>query len=152
MRVCYRRVMRLRRPVVAALAALVLSACGSFQLVPPSPARTLAFSRFDVVYAADLPADRQRMLDRLRVPEEMSLALRQAYPVGQGPHVRVTITQFRSGRWGPTRMHAVVLVLDDNEQVLAQLDVDSTSMSGASRGGLIQNVSQDCINQIAAQL
>ncbi|MFK7984944.1 MAG: hypothetical protein AB8I08_02860 [Sandaracinaceae bacterium] len=144
--------MPVRRSVTLALAALVLSACGSLQIAPPTPARAIAIAGFEVVYANDLPSDRQRMLNRLGVPAKMSLALRQAYPAGPGPRVRVMITQFRSGRWGPTRMHAVVFVLGDNEQVLAQLDVDSTSMSGASRGGLIQNVSQDCVNQIAAQL
>ena len=82
----------------------------------------------------------------------MAAALRASYPAGQGPFVRVILTQFRSGRWGPTRMHAVVQVLDPAQNVLAQFDTDSTTIRGGDRGGRIQAVAQDIVNQVAAQL
>lgn len=109
-------------------------------------------SGFEVVYGNQIPGDRLRLLDRYQVPGHMAAALRASYPAGQGPFVRVILTQFRSGRWGPTRMHAVVQVLDPAQNVLAQFDTDSTTIRGGDRGGRIQAVAQDIVNQVAAQL
>ncbi|GAB5547228.1 MAG: hypothetical protein RLO52_31660 [Sandaracinaceae bacterium] len=131
---------------------LTLSACASFHVRPPVPSRQIVVSGFEVVYGNQIPGDRLRLLDRYQVPGHMAAALRASYPAGQGPFVRVILTQFRSGRWGPTRMHAVVQVLDPAQNVLAQFDTDSTTIRGGDRGGRIQAVAQDIVNQVAAQL
>ncbi|MCB9592404.1 MAG: hypothetical protein H6719_06710 [Sandaracinaceae bacterium] len=141
-----------KRTLITLAALLVLSACGGFRLDPPAPARPIVIAGFEVVYSPEIPGDRQRLLDRTGVRAEMQRVLRLSYPAGAGPMVRVIITQFRSGRWGPTRMHATAQVLDPQGNVLAQIEADSTTVNGASRGSLIRTVSQDCVNQIARQL
>lgn len=140
------------RSIVVVCAVFLASACGGFHIRTPAAARPVVISGFEVVYSPEIPGDRQQVLNRLRLPQEMSLALRQAYPAGQGPLVRVIITQFRSGRWGPTRMHAVAQVMGPGGQVLNQIDVDSTTTVGSSRPDMIQRVSQDITNQIAQRL
>ena len=143
---------RTSQVVVCAIAAVLLTACARFTIRTPVAARPVAFSGFEVVYSPEIPGDRQRLLNRYAVPDEMAAALRRAYPPGQGPLVRVILTQFRSGRWGPTRMHAVVQVLGPGGAVLNQIDVDSTTVRGGSRAELIQRVAQDIVDQIAQRL
>ena len=108
-------------------------------------------SGFEVVYGPEIPGDRRRVLDRLGALPEMALALRSSYPAGQGPFVRVIITQYVAPRWGPTRMHAVVQVLGPAQNVLAQFDADSTTTRG-NRNTSSHIVCQDIVDQIAAQL
>ena len=137
--------------LLAVAVTLSASACGGMTIRPPTPVRAVVISSFQVLYGPEIPGDRQGLLNRSQVPAKMAAALRAAYPLGQGPQVRVLITQFRAGRWGPTRMHAVVQVLGPGGQVLHQFEVDSTSVHG-NRGRKIQAVSQDIVNQIAQQL
>ncbi len=135
------------------LAAAFLAGCGGgVRIRPPNAVRPVVVAGFETVYSPEIPGDRQRILDRMQIPVRMSAALRQSYPAGPGPLVRVIITQFRSGRWGPTRMHAVVQVLGPGGQVLNQFDVDATSVAGSSRGSLIQSVAQACVDQIGQRL
>ena len=141
-----------RTTVLALGAALLLSACGGFRLRVPAPARPIAISGFEVVAGPQIPPDRQRVLQRLGAMPEMALALRSAYPAGQGPFVRVILTQYRSGRWGPTRMHAVVQVLGPAQNLLTEFHVDSTTTRGGRRGAKTRRVAQDIVNQIAARL
>lgn len=138
--------------IVASVALVLLSACAGFRLQPVAPARPIVVAGFEIVYGNEIPGDRRRLLDRLGVPLEMQRALRASYPVGPGPVVRVTITQFRSGRWGPTRMHTVTQVLDATGRILGQIETDSSSTWGHSRGDRIHRVAQDTVNQVAARL
>ena len=138
--------------IVVSVALVLLSACAGFRLQPVAPARPIVVAGFEIVYGNEIPGDRRRLLDRLGVPLEMQRALRASYPVGPGPVVRVTITQFRSGRWGPTRMHTVTQVLDATGRILGQIETDSTSVVGGNRNHLIRNVAQDTVNQVAARL
>ncbi|MCA9605858.1 MAG: hypothetical protein KC619_09710 [Myxococcales bacterium] len=134
------------------VSSTLLAGCGGFHIRPPTPLRPVVIGSFEVVYGPQIPGDRQRLLDRAQAPARMAAALRQSYPAGPGPLVRMIITQFRSGRWGPTRMHAVVQVLGPGGAVLNQFEVDATSMNGASRGQLIQSVAQACVDQVAQRL
>ena len=134
-------------------AAVFATACGGgVRIRPPQALRPMPIAGFETVYGPQIPGDRQRLLTRLHVPVRMSAALRGAYPVGPGPVVRVVITQFRSGRWGPTRMHALVQVVGPGNALLNQFEVDATSVVGRSRGAMIQAVAQECVNQVAARL
>lgn len=148
-------------PIVIALgAALALSGCGrGFHLRPPAASRPVVFASFQVGYGPQIQGNRARVLDAYAVPLRMSEALRQSYPAGPGPTVQVTITQFRAGRVGPGRMHAVVHVLGPGNAVLAQFDVDSTSVAGGypgsvpgGRGRMTRRIAQDIVNQIAQRL
>lgn len=138
--------------VTVGVALVLLSACAGFRLQPAAPTRPIVVAGFEIVYGNEIPGDRRQLLDRLGVPLEMQRALRASYPMGPGPVVRVIITQFRSGRWGPTRMHTVTQVLDATGRVLGQIETDSTSVVGGNRSGLIRNVAQDTVNQVAARL
>lgn len=136
-----------------ALAVVLLAVgCGRFRLYPAQPLRNTMVAGVTIAYDPSLPGDRQRMLDRLDVPGEMQRALTASFPPGPGPRLHVIITEFRSGRWGPTRMHAIGQLLDPMGQVVGQVQADSTGVMGASRGDLIERVSQDIVNQIAGQL
>jgi hypothetical protein len=143
---------RMNRARLSAGALLLLSACGSFHIDPVQPLRTTPVSGVTVVYGPEIPEDRRRMLDRLDALGEMQRALTGSFPPGAGPRLHVVITDFRSGRWDATRMHVSAQVLDPHGAVVGVLEADSTSVMGASRGSLIQNVTQDCVNQIANQL
>lgn len=135
------------------LAGVMGSGCGpGFRLYPASPLRSTYIADVSVMYAPALEADKRRMLDRLDVPGEMQRALRGSFPPGPGPRMVVVITQFRSSRWGPTRMHAVLQLFDPYGQVVAQFEADSTTTRGSNRAGLIRNVAQDCVNQLASRL
>ncbi|MGE0791301.1 MAG: hypothetical protein AB7S26_36845 [Sandaracinaceae bacterium] len=141
----------MKRATLVTAAALMLSACGSFHLNPVTPARPIPIANFEVGYSPEIPQDRVNLLERIHMRTEVAAALRASYPVGAGPNVRVTITQFISSRYGPTRMHMVAEVMTPNG-VEATVEADATAVMGASRGQLIEHVSQDCVNQIAQQL
>ena len=142
-----------KRVLVAVVAMAALSACG-FHVRPPTPARPLVIAGFEVIYGPQIPPDRRRVLDQLGVGPEMSMALRASYAVGQGPLVRVIITNY----YAPhdhrmrTTMSALVQVLDGRNQVLAQFDVHSTSHNGRNRTHHTNRVAQDLVNQIAQRL
>jgi hypothetical protein len=133
-------------------AALALTGCGSFHLDPARPPSASVVAMVTVSYASQLEADKRRMLDRLAVPMLMQQALSQSFTPGPGVALQVMITQFRSGRWGPTRMHVVAQVVDVAGNVVGGAEADATSVMGSSRGALIQAVAQECINQLAARL
>jgi len=139
--------------LVAAFALSAVSGCGGgFRLRPPVASRQVVIASFQVHYGPRIQGDRARVLDAYAVPLHMSNALRQSYPAGPGPAVQVTITQFRVGRYGPSRMHADVQVLGPNNAVLTQFGADSTTTRGGSRGQITEALSQDITNQIAQRL
>lgn len=135
-----------------ALGALALVACGPFRLRPASPMRATAVSAVNVSYAPELPEDRVNMLERVGVPDAMEEALMGSFPNAPGVTLNVVITEFRSGRYDVTRMHVFAQLVDAAGNVTQTLEADSTSAFGGSRTDLIGNVSQDIVNQLAAQL
>lgn len=141
-----------RKAAIGLVAALAMTGCGSFHLDPARPPSASVVATVTVNYAPQLEADKRRMLDRLAVPMLMQQALSQSFTPGPGVAVHVMITQFRSGRWGPTRMHVVAQVVDARGNVVGAAEADATSVMGSSRGALIQAVAQDCIDQLAARL
>ncbi len=136
-----------------AIAIVSMSACRGFYIAPVTPMRATAISAVTVDYDPALPNDRMRMLDRFDVAGHMQRALAGSFPAGPGPRMHVVITEFRSGRWGPTRMHATAHLIDPSGAEVSQLQGDATAvMHRADRPQLIQMVAQQCVEQIAGQL
>ena len=137
--------------LIVCIALITLSACGPWRLRVPRASGGVAFSGVETVYSPEIPADRLRLLDRLGIPGAMSEALRLAYPAGPGPHLRLVITQFRAGRYGPGRLHGVAEVLDGSGAVVGQAECDATTIRG-NRRAKVRILAQACVDQIASQL
>lgn len=134
-----------------AVLTLCLSACGGFQLNPTTPSNAHPLSEVRVSLSPALDADKQEAIAAYAIPEHMRAALSASYPQGGELTMEVMISEFRTGAFGPTRMHADARLVDAGGQVVAQAEADSSTMRGGTRAK-IQRVSQELIDQLVAAL
>jgi hypothetical protein len=137
----------MRRATIWILGLLLLGGCTSLTLNPVTPANSTAVGSITVEYDAALAGKKENVLNRLDMKNLMTQALRQSFQAGGDRSLRVTITQFRTGGYGPTRMHAKAEVLDAAGAVVMQTEADSTSAMGR-----LQAVAQEIVDQIVAGL
>jgi hypothetical protein len=137
----------MQRTITLILGLLLLGSCSSLTLSPVTPGSATAVSAVTVEYDAALDGKKASVLDRYDMKTLMTQALTASFQSGAGQSLRVRITQFRTGGYGPTRMHAVGEVVDGAGNVVKSTEADSTSAMGR-----LQNVVQQIVDQIVAGL
>ena len=133
------------KSLLLAFSLLFLGSCYSLSLAPADPASSTAVNNIQIEYGSDLDGKKVAVLDRYKMKDVMAQALRQSFTMGGDTMLTVTITQFRTGGYGPTRMHAVAELTDTSGAVIKTAESDSTSMMQGVRG-----VGQEVVNEIAA--
>ena len=133
------------KSLLLALSLLFLGSCYSLSLSPARPANTTAVNTINIEYGSGLDAKKTGVLDRYKMKDVMSGALRGSFSTGGDSTLQVTITQFRTGGYGPTRMHAVAKLKDASGAVIKSTEADSTSMMQGVRA-----VAQEVVIEIAA--
>ena len=137
----------MHRTLILVLGLLFLSSCTTFTLAPALPASTTEVNAINVEYGSELDAKKTGVLDRYKMKDVFIAALRGSFATGGDTTLQVTITQFRTGGYGPTRMHAVANLMDASGAVVKSMEADSTSVM---RG--VAAVAQEVVNQIGAGL
>ena len=133
------------KSLLLACSLLFLGSCSSLTLAPANPVSATAVNTINIEYGSDLDAKKVAALDRYKMKEVFTTALRGSFAMGGDSTLTVTITQFRIGGYGPTRMHAVAELTDASGAVIKSTEADSTSVMQGLRA-----VGQDVVNQIAA--
>lgn len=133
------------RRMMIVLSLLFLGSCSAMTLDPANPPSSTAVGSVTVEYDVALDGKKTAVLERHNMAGIMTTALQASFAPGAGESLHVTITQFRTGGYGPTRMHAKAKLMDASGNVIQEKEADSTSLMGNVRG-----VAQECVNQIAA--
>jgi len=140
-----------------ALSLLLAVGCRSLVVAPALAASPTAIGLVSVEYSDELDDNKIAVLERNKVKEAMSQALIRSFGTGGEETLRVTITQFRTGGYGPSRMRAQARLISPSGIVLATLEADSQTLSAIRVGPLRfskppSRITQDVVNQIAAGL
>jgi hypothetical protein len=124
---------------------LLLGSCSAMTLDPVTPPSSTAVGSVNVEYDAALDGKKASVLDRHNMKVIMTQALANSFQAGSGETLHVTITQFRTGGYGPTRMHAKAELRDASGATVKSTEADSTSAFGN-----LQGVAQQVVEQIVA--
>lgn len=137
----------MRHALVLVLGLFLAAGCASLSLNPAAAPSSTSVGSVDVRYGVDIDAKKAKVMDRYQIPTLMEQALGASFAQGGSNMLDVEITQFRTGAYGPTRMHAVATVKDGSGGVVKQAEADSTSAMGR-----LQAVVQEIVNELVAQL
>ncbi|HJK93275.1 MAG TPA: hypothetical protein RMH85_26685 [Polyangiaceae bacterium LLY-WYZ-15_(1-7)] len=133
-------------------APLLLSvACAGFEVHPVQPSAEGSVAEVQVQLDPALGEDRREALVDYDAVRHMREALRGSLAAGEGPALRVTITEFRNGSFGPTRMRARADLVAPDGAVLRSVEADSTTMRGGTTKKA-RRVAQDVVEQIVRQI
>ena len=135
------------KSLLLAFSLFFLGSCYSLTLAPATPTNATAVNAIHVEYGSDLDAKKIAVLDRYKMKDVFVAALRGSFATGGDSTLHVTITQFRTGGYGPTRMHAEAKVMDASGAVIKSTEADSTSVM---RG--VASVAQEVVNKIGADI
>ena len=134
--------------------ALLLAACGSFQLDPVTPSNppgslrdSMPISAVSVQVSPAMEPDQQRVLAKYAAAAEMERVLGLSLRAGQpgGATVTVTLESIRFSSFGPSRMHSVTHVVGLDGAVMKSFESESVSMQSKA----LERVAQDHVQKIA---
>ncbi len=139
----------MKQITLSALPLFLLAACGSFHVAPAATSGTAPVGQVVVEPGPDLDDAKREVLVEHAIPGQMRDALAASFPRGEGPTLRVTITEFRAGSFGPTRMAAHADVVGADGAILASADASSSTMMGSTTKKL-RKVAQAVIDQVVS--
>ena len=137
----------MKHATLRALPLLFLFACGGFHVAPASTAGAPAIGEVLVEASPALDDAKREALTDYAIPGQMRDAIAASFPPGAGPTLRVTITEFRMGSFGPTRMAAHAEIVGPDGTVLRSADAESSTMMGGTTKKL-RKVAQAVIDQV----
>ena len=135
------------KSLLLAFSLFFLGSCGSLTLRPASPMNSTMVSSINVEYGSELDDRKIAVLDRYKMKDVFIAALQSSVDAGSDSTLRITITAFRTGGYGPTTMNATAEVLDASGAVSTSVEVNSVSVM---RG--VAGVAQEVVDKIAAEL
>ena len=130
---------------------LPLSACAGFQLQPAASRGSQTIAQVSIEISPELNEGKREALAKYEIPAHMQAAISGSFPAGEGPTLRVTITEFRTGSFGPTRMHARAEVIAASGEVLRTADADASAMMGGTTMKL-RKVAQSVVDQVVTEV
>ena len=130
----------------------VVGCGGSFSVNPVTPAGATAVSEVAVTLDDEIKGDKRTVLNKLDATTHIKNALEQSFAGGEGPSLQVAITQFRTGGFGPSRMHMVGKLVDSTGAIVKEVESDSTSMRGGNKATRVRRVAQQCVDRLVAEI
>ena len=141
---------------------LLLGACGGFDVQPvtPSPGvdsalATATVARVEVATAPEMAEDKLRMMERFDVLGVIQQRVGQSFEAAgkfdaatPGLSVRITVDEFRNGRYGPAFMGASVVVVDAAGQVVEEFHVREETRRMSNRTNRLGIVTQGIVTQV----
>jgi len=141
----------LRLTLLLAVAAPTVACSSAIRVNPIAPPAAMQVSAVVVQLAPEVKGKKENILRKVRAQEAVGLALRDSTMPGGDNQLVVTITNFRTGRWGPTVFGATAELVAPNNQVLGTYRAIARSSRG-SRRARIQRCAQKVVLTLVQQM
>ncbi|NOY72324.1 MAG: hypothetical protein GXP14_08100 [Gammaproteobacteria bacterium] len=134
---------------ITLLSLLFTGGCATtVSLSPASPKSSTSISAVSIEYDAALTGKKADLLNNYDIKGVMGRALQDSFQLSGNETLHVTITRFRTGQYGPTRMEVIAKILNESGSVVKETKAASLS----SFGHKVQRVAQDIVSKIVSRL